>query len=135
MKGEKEREAPDCRRRKMKCKKGVWGRTHLGDAPGVVDGAGEQDAALAVHHHGLAVVGDGRGRRRDEHGQRDRRRVGDSQRRHGRGEGGEKEREGSEKKTETTREKGRAFRCFPSTGSRSGHRTVGVRRRFTPSLE
>jgi hypothetical protein len=42
-----------------------------------------------------------------------------------------KEREGSEKKAEAKREKGRAFRCFPSTGrSRSGHRTAGVSRRF-----
>lgn len=45
--------------------------THLGDAPGVVDGAGHQDPALAVHHHGLAVVGDGSRHRGGEQGNRD----------------------------------------------------------------
>ena len=59
---------------------------HLGDAPGVVDGAGEQDPALAVHHHGLAVVGDGRRRRRGEQGYREHG-GGEARRRHGWGEG------------------------------------------------
>lgn len=103
-----------------------------------MDGAGHQDPALAVHHHGLAVVGDGRRRRGGEHGNRDRdggqarwRRGG-----HGAGRRGKGGREGSEKKGQAKRERGkksRAFRCFPSTpveagASATAHRTDGVKR-------
>lgn len=40
---------------------------HLGCAPGVVDGPGQDDPALAVDDEGAVVVGDGARARRGEH--------------------------------------------------------------------